>query len=85
MAYWWLSFAESESFRGVAVVRAVDAASALARTRELGINPGGYVGLFAIPTMVPPPAELLDHLVADRGRLAELELSWAAAVQAAAN
>lgn len=41
--YWWLSFADEDGFRGVAIVRARDMVEAVVICHRLGINPGGQV------------------------------------------
>lgn len=48
---WWLSFVDEEQdeSRGVAIVRAGSFLGAVARSRELGINPGGQLKGFEAP------------------------------------
>lgn len=82
--WFWLSFADGDrpkgqQFLGVIVVRALYFELAVARTHELGINPGGEVAGMEIPAHVPPPDEMLDKLVADPARIRALEEQWAAA------
>ncbi len=43
LTWWYLSFADTDGWRGGCVVRARGMASAIRRTHELGINPGGEV------------------------------------------
>lgn len=86
--WWWLSFADGErptgqQFLGVAVVRAAGFGLAVMRTHALGINPGGEVAGKEIGASCPPPAPLLDKLIADKARILELEELWCAASWAA--
>lgn len=46
---WWLSFADDDGFRGVALVDAEDFPSAHLRASILGLNPGGEVVGFELP------------------------------------
>jgi len=55
--WWWLSFAEDDGFRGVAIVQGQDMAAAIARAHLLKINPGGQVAGW------PIPEEFLDQHV----------------------
>lgn len=86
--WWWLSFADGDrpagqQFLGVAVVRAPGFGLAVMRAHELKINPGGEVSGQLIPAGVPPPTEMLDKLLIDKERIAELEEQWCAASWAA--
>ena len=58
---YYLSFAEEDGFLGGAFVYASGPVSAVERTHELGINPGGEVAIWG---PVPPPVdEALDRLL----------------------
>lgn len=48
-SWWWLSFAGEEGFRGAILTRARGMISAIQKTHEIGINPGGEVKCFPIP------------------------------------
>lgn len=53
---WWCSFAGTDRHLGVAVVAAPGVVHAVRRTHELGINPGGEVGVVPIPARGIPEA-----------------------------
>src|ERR1044072_3766995 len=54
---WWLSFVDEEKgFLGVAVVEADGPATAMDKTTELGINPGGAIGSYPVPGEHVAPA-----------------------------
>lgn len=84
VGWWWLSFADGDrhagqQFLGIAVVRAAGFGLAVMQTHALGINPGGEVQGKEIRANCPPPDELLNRLVTDKARIAELEEQWCAA------
>jgi len=70
LCWWYLSFADKE-FRGVVVVEAHGIVSAVMRTHELGINPGGEALGMALPPGEEPAPEFRDKL------LSKLELKRA--------
>jgi hypothetical protein len=49
MAYWYISFANTQGFRGATVVKAISANSALAEATRRGLNPGGEAAILQIP------------------------------------
>ena len=56
MNTYWISFAGDEGNRGVCIVDASDQKQALARTKELSINPGGEAMFYEMP------AEAVDEV-----------------------
>jgi hypothetical protein len=56
-AWWWLSFADDDGFRGVCIVEAMDMIAAVKLTHALGINPGGEVRGAPFPDRAGPPPE----------------------------
>jgi hypothetical protein len=67
LTYWWLSFAGDEGNRGCCIVQASDFLTAVVRTHQLGINPGGEVQGISTPDCPEVQAEIarwgLDRLV----------------------
>lgn len=79
--YLWISFCDDRfgfagKFLGVAVLKSADLEESRRQAHRLGINPGGQAAGVLIHTRAEPPAELLNHLVTDKAKLAELEKSW---------
>jgi len=74
LAWYWLSFADDDGFRGVAIVQARGVTTAIAKTHHLKINPGGQVMCIEIqPEHVPAP-EYRERLLS-REQLAEAGLA----------
>jgi hypothetical protein len=48
-SWWWLSFADDDGFRGVAIVQAGDVIEGVTEAWRLEINPGGGVLSVQIP------------------------------------
>lgn len=49
MAWYYLSFAGEEGFRGACIVEAIESMNAVAVATRLGINPGGEVVIVKAP------------------------------------
>lgn len=62
LKWFYLSFAEN-GFLGAAIVRAEGHASAIRRTHQLGINPGGQVLTAELPLDVTIPSGHTDKLL----------------------
>lgn len=60
---WWLSFADDDGFRGVAIVDAPSFIEAVMKTHVLDINPGGSVRGFPCPDASLIPPEHVDRLL----------------------
>ena len=52
--WWYLSFADEGGFLGACVLRAPGMATAIQRSHQLGINPGGQVAGFDLGPELPP-------------------------------
>jgi hypothetical protein len=48
-SWWWLSFVDETGFRGAILTRATGFITAIQKTHDLGINPGGEVKGCPIP------------------------------------
>lgn len=59
--WWWLSFASEIGFLGVAIVQAGSFLAAVETARALGINPGGEVQGWDLPS--DPPAAYQNRLL----------------------
>ena len=65
--WWWLSFAGKDGFRGVVITRARGFLSAVQKTHDLGINPGGEVQGAELPEEIMDSPEGKRHIqFADR-------------------
>ena len=66
-AWWWLSFADDDGFRGAVLTRARGFTSAVQKTHDLGINPGGECRGWDLPDDViaehPGPTRYADRLL----------------------
>lgn len=71
-AWWWLSFADEDGFRGVVIVRACGLLHAVRTANKLEINPGGEVLGYPLPDNFVPAAGDHDVLL-DRKRALEVE------------
>lgn len=60
---WWLSFADADGFRGVAIVRADSFLLAPLAARLRGCNPGGQVLGVEIAPDLEVPAPYVDRLL----------------------
>lgn len=61
--WWWLSFAAPDRFLGLALVHAPGYMSAVTKASQLGINPGGEVAGFPLPS---EPPEEFQHVLLDK-------------------
>ena len=59
---WWLSFAEGK-FLGVFITRAKDFDTALRKTFNLGVNPGGQVMAYQCDNTDKIPPDAMDRLL----------------------
>lgn len=48
-SWWWLSFCDEDGFLGAILTKARGFASAIHKTHELGINPGGEAACAQLP------------------------------------
>jgi hypothetical protein len=65
---WWLSFADGDHWLGGCYIEAIGPAHAVARTHELGINPGGEVLITGALSrerfdQIAPATAVLDRLL----------------------
>ena len=63
---YYLSFAIPGTFLGGAIVRAHGFVTAIIKTKELGINPGGQVLGHSIPDSVTVNPEWIDRLLSEQ-------------------
>jgi hypothetical protein len=63
MAWFYLSFATKEGWRGAAIVQAPSMIAAVRRAHDLRINPGGEVLLGELPPDMVPPKEWRERLL----------------------
>jgi hypothetical protein len=59
---WYISFASEDGFLGAIVVMAIDAAGAIDRANQLGINPGGEAAIIEIPPDCEEALTMLNRL-----------------------
>ena len=71
-SFWYLSYAGETKFNGGVIVRAYGFVHACHRARDLGINPGGEIRGFPVPSGHAPPAKYLDKCLSK----VELEEFW---------
>jgi hypothetical protein len=64
MAWFYLSFAGEEGWRGAVIVQALDFIGAIERSNALKINPHGEVAGWEIPRRLIPSKEWRDRLLA---------------------
>lgn len=69
MPTYYMSFADDDGWRGAVIVAADTFSLAVAKTHQLGINPGGEIA--AVDCSPAPAAEWYDRLL-DRAQLREL-------------
>lgn len=61
---WYISFAVPNKFLGACYVEGEDEGAAIARTKELGINPGGQAMLIPVPPHMSSVSSLpLNRLI----------------------
>ncbi len=60
---WYLSFADERGFLGAAIVQAQGITTATMRAHRLGINPGGQVAAYEVPSEVEIQPGMMDRLL----------------------
>ena len=74
LRFWYLSFVDDDGFRGGVIIEAPGFVTAVHRTHELHISPGGEVAGAPIPEGQVPTADFHERLLS----LEELTTVWGA-------
>ena len=65
LRWFYISFADDDSFRGAVIVKAPGEAHAIQASYRLGINPGGQAAIFAVPDGAPVPPAAVNRLLSE--------------------
>ena len=66
LRWFYISFADDDSFRGAVIVKAPGEAHAIQASHRLGINPGGQAAIFKVPDGAPVPPAAVNRLLSKR-------------------